>query len=205
LTVHLPVRRWPSWVIAFGMAGVLAFGLASCSTSHGAAQSTPRSSPIASEPPLGFRSQPSFLPTTSEPVDQVVSASTSHPQLAVQGIGVRVQLPSGEVLATVTGPRVPPFVAPPPPAVTATFEISMAGPIGTVPIRLSDFVITDQLGRSFHPTLVEHETPPPGTLSAGHTTTFQVTAVMPTGEGRIYWAPTHGSPIVGWDFIVEND
>jgi hypothetical protein len=200
LTVHPSIR----WAITFGMAGVLASGLASC-TSHKAPQSAAKSSPSTSEPPLGFRSQPSFLPTTSEPVDQIVTASTSRPQLAVQGAAVQVQLPSGEVLAAVTGPQVPPFVAPPPPAVTATFEVSMARPTGNVPIRLSDFIITDQLGRSFHPALVEHETPPPGTLSAGHSTTFQVTAVMPTGEGRIYWAPTHGSPIVGWDFIVEND
>lgn len=109
------------------------------------------------------------------------------------------------MLATVSGPHVPPFVAPPPPAVTATFDVSLSNASGDIPIQLSDFTITDQLGRTFHPTLVDSERPPPDTISDGHTTMFQVTAVMPTGEGRLYWSPTHGSPIAGWDFIVEND
>jgi hypothetical protein len=81
----------------------------------------------------------------------------------------------------------------------------MAQPTGSVPISLADFTITDQLGRSFHPSLIEDEAPLPRTLPAGRTTTFKVTAVMPTGEGRIYWSPIHGSPIAGWDFVVEND
>lgn len=81
----------------------------------------------------------------------------------------------------------------------------MAQPVGDIPISLADFTITDQLGRSFHPSLVEHEDPPPAMLPAGRTTTFEVTAVMPTGAGRIWWSPTHGSRTAGWDFVVEND
>lgn len=149
---------------------------------------------------------PAFLPTTATPVDRVVRASRTHPQLAVQGIAVRVDLPSGHVLATVSGPKVPPFVAPPPPQVTATFDITLARATGAVPVRLGDFSITDQLGRTFHPSLVGHEKSPPTKLSAGHSTTFQVTAVMPTGEGRLHWTPTPTTrPLVSWDFIVEND
>ena len=158
-----------------------------------------------SEPALGFRSQPSFLPTSQAPVDQVVTASTGHPQLAVQGIGVRADLPSGTALATVTGPKVPPFVAPPPETVTATFDVTLTHVTGTIPIRLSDFTITDQLGRTFKPSLVQGETPPPSTAAHGGTVEFQVNAVMPTGEGRLYWSPTGKTPLVGWDFIVEND
>jgi len=135
----------------------------------------------------------------------VVTASPGHAQLAVQGIGVQVDLPSGHVLATVTGPKVPPFVSPPPPQVTATFEIVLTHVSGTIPVRLSDITITDQLGRNFHPTLVSHEAPPPSTLTQGHMLNLEVTAVMPTGEGRLYWAPTQGAPMVGWDFVVEND
>jgi hypothetical protein len=190
--------------LALGTTLVLLSCVASCS-SNSEPQGTPKAAATTSEPPLGFRSQPSFLPPTSEPVDRVVTASLAHPQLAVQGVGVQVQLPTGHVLVTVTGPHVPPFVTPPPPAVTATFDVSMARPAGNIPISVADFTITDQLGRSFHPSLVQHEAPLPGTLAAGRTTTFKVTAVMPTGEGRILWSPTHGHPIVGWDFIVEND
>jgi len=116
-----------------------------------------------------------------------------------------VDLADGEVLATVSGPQVPPFVTPPPPAVTAVFTVSLAQVSGTVPLRLADFTITDQLGRTFRPTLVTGESAPPATAPVETTLTFRLTAVMPTGEGRLHWSPTGGSPIVSWDFIVEND
>jgi hypothetical protein len=159
----------------------------------------------SSEPPLGYRSAPAFLPSTTAPVDRVVTATRSSPALAVQGIGVRVKLPAGQTLATVTGPTVPPFVTPPPPAVTATFTVTLAHGVGAVPVRLRDFTITDQLGRTFRPTLITHEKPPPAVLTSGRSATFRVTAVMPTGEGRLHWAPAGEKPVVSWDFIVEND
>jgi hypothetical protein len=184
--------------IVLALVALLIAGLSACGGS-GKASSQP------SEPPLGFRSQPSFLPASPTPVDRVVTASTGHPQLAVQGIGVEIDLASGEGLATVTGPKVPPFVAPPPETVTATFDVSLTHVSGTIPIRLSDFTITDQLGRTFTPSLTQGETALPSTAAAGATVDFQVTAVMPTGEGRLYWTPTGKTPLVGWDFIVEND
>jgi hypothetical protein len=201
LAVRPTIRRGLSAALMFGTILILLTGLASCS-SHPESQAA--SSPT-SEPPLGFRSQPSFLPSTGAAVDRVVTASPTQPQLAVQGVAVQVHSPTGHVLATVTGPHVPPFVAPPPDTVAATFDVSMAEPGGDIPIRLSDFTITDQLGRSLHPSLLEHEAAPPSALTPGRTTTFQITAVLPTGEGRIYWSPAPGRPIVGWDFIVEND
>lgn len=155
------------------------------------------------QPPLGYRSLPTFLPHTNAPVDQIVTASLGHPQLATQGVGVRVNLPDGHVLATVTGPKVPPFVAPPPPVVTTTFTITLAKASGSVPIRLSDFSVTDQLGRTYHLALIAGEAPP--SSSAHGSVAFHLTAVMPTGEGRLHWAPTGGAPVVSWDFIVEND
>ncbi|HWF41438.1 MAG TPA: hypothetical protein VN683_05100 [Acidothermaceae bacterium] len=158
----------------------------------------------SSQASLGFRARPSFLPTAA-PVDQVVTASPGHSQLAAQGVAVQVDMPSGQVLATITGPHVPPFVAPPPEQVTAVFDVSLKHVTGSVPVRLDDFTITDQLGRTFHPTLVRGETPPPSTLTDGRDLDLQVTAVMPIGEGRLYWAPTQSTPFVGWDFIVEND
>jgi hypothetical protein len=184
--------------IVIALCALMIAALTACGTSH-------KTSSQTSEPPLGFRSPPSFLPTSPAPVDRVVTASPGHPQLAVQGIGVEVALSSGVGLATVTGPQVPPFVAPPPPNVTATFDISLTHVTGTIPIRLTDFTITDQLGRTFEPTLVVGETPPPSTAAAGATVDFQLNAVMPTGEGRLYWSPTGSTPLVGWDFIVEND
>ena len=189
-------------VVAAAVAAVLGAVLSGC-TSHPAGHGA--SSAASSQPPLGYRALPTFLPTSAAPVDRVVTASAGHPQLAEQGVAVQVDLPAGHVLATISGPHVPPFVTPPPPAVTATFDVSLADARGQVPIQLSDFTITDQLGRTFHPTLATREPAPAPTVAAGHTATFRLTAVMPTGEGRIYWSPTHASPLVGWDFIVEND
>jgi hypothetical protein len=189
-------RRWRS-ALAAGLCLVMSVALASCS-------SAAKSHDQTSQAPLGFRSLPSFLPTAA-PVDQVMTASPGHPQLAVQGVAVQVEMPSGQVLATITGPHVPPFVAPPPEQVTAVFDVSLKHVTGSIPVRLDDFTITDQLGRTFHPTLVRGETPPPPTLTDGRDLDLQVTAVMPTGEGRLHWAPTQNTPFVGWDFIVEND
>jgi len=155
--------------------------------------------------PLGFRTLPAYLPTSTAPVDQIVTASASHPQLATQGVAVQVDLPGGRVQATATGPQVPPFVAPPPPAVTAVFTLSLTQASGTVSVRLADFTITDQLGRTFQPALVTGEPALPATAPAGTVLTFHLTAVMPTGEGRLHWSPDAASPVVSWDFIVEND
>jgi hypothetical protein len=163
------------------------------------------SSHAAAHPQLGFGTLPPYLPKNTAPVDRIVTASPGRPQLAVQGVSLQVDLPEGRVLATVTGPQVPPFVAPPPPEVTATFNISLAHASGTVPVRLTDFTITDQLGRTFEPTLVTGEAAPPPSVRPGPTVSFQVTAVMPTGDGRLHWSPTGSPPIASWDFIVEND
>ena len=89
--------------IVIALCSLMIVGITACSSSTKASSQT-------SQPPLGFRSAPSFLPSSEAPVDRVVTASPGHPQLAVQGIGVEVSLPSGLGLATVTGPRVPPFV-----------------------------------------------------------------------------------------------
>jgi hypothetical protein len=120
-------------------------------------------------------------------------------------VAVKVDLRAGRVVALVTGPTVPPFVAPPPPAVTATFTVSLTHASGIVPVRPSDFTITDQLGRTFEPTLVIGEKAPPATVPDGSSVEFQLTAVVPTGEGRMHWSPTGDQAIVSWDFIVEND
>lgn len=156
-------------------------------------------------PALGFGTLPAFLPRDTVPVDRVVTASATRPQLATQGVAVEVDLAAGRVLATVTGPQVPPFVTPPPPAVTATFTISLARASGTVPVRPSDFTVTDQLGRTFTPTLVTGEPAPPATVASGSAVNFELTAVLPVGEGEVHWAPAGGAPVVSWDFIVEDD
>ncbi|MCU4185475.1 hypothetical protein K6U06_13965 [Acidiferrimicrobium sp. IK] len=179
----------PSLVASVAAAVALAAAAAGCGTATHSA----------------YGGLPSFLPRTTVPVDRVVTADTAHPQLAVQGVGVDVDLPGGRTLATAAGPAVPPFVAPPPPAVTATFTVTLARTAGTVPIRIGDFSLSDQLGRLVHPSLVAGESAPPAVAPVGSTVSFQITAVLPTGEGTLHWAPAGGQPVVTWDFVVEND
>jgi len=149
---------------------------------------------------------PKFLPESKVPMERVVDASARKPHLAVQGNTVSVTLDAGHVLATVAGPAVPPFRAPPPPAVTATFTVSLACASGTVPIALDDFTIRDGVGRLVHPQLVTGEAMPPKTLRSGGHVAFRLTAVLPSGEGLMQWAPNNARrPLVSWDFVVEND
>ena len=154
--------------------------------------------------PAAYGGLPAFLPKVTVPVDRVVTASAAHPQLAVQGVAVDVDLPSGRVRADVVGPRVPPFVAPPPPAVTATFTVTMGDVSGSVPVRVDDFTIVDQNGRVVHPLLVTGEAPPPAVAPPGGTLSLALDAVLPVGEGTLRWAPG-GTLVATWDFVVEND
>ena len=149
---------------------------------------------------------PKYLRTVPDSADQIVTASPGSPQLSVQGEAVDVRLASGaQTLATASGPVVPPFVAPPPPTVTATFTVTLAKVDGSVPIRLRDFTVRDQEAGLIHPQYVVGETTPPSTASPSGSTTFTVTAVLPTGEGVLQWAPGGGAVLVAWDFTVEDD
>jgi hypothetical protein len=149
---------------------------------------------------------PSYLRTVPNSADATVTASPGAPKLSVQGEPVSIELASGaSALATASGPVVPPFVAPPPPTVTATFTVTVAKVEGSVPIRLQDFTLRDQEAGLIHPQYVRGEVTPPSTAKPSGLTTFQVTAVLPTGEGILQWAPGGGKVLVAWDFTVEDD
>jgi hypothetical protein len=45
----------------------------------------------------------------------------------------------------------------------------------------------------------------PARVPKGQTITVTVKGVLPTGNGRLRWAPDGGKPIVSWDFDVEID
>ena len=51
---------------------------------------------------------PSWLPKASVPVGRVVTASATHPWLAIEGDSVMVKLTHGSSLVTVVGPAVTP-------------------------------------------------------------------------------------------------
>ena len=47
--------------------------------------------------------------------------------------------------------------------------------------------------------------PLPRRLRAGRNVALTLTDVLPTGNGRLSWAPAGARPIVSWDFAVEID
>ena len=146
---------------------------------------------------------PSWLPTSTLPTNRVLDASPAHPQLAIEGDVIKVTLPSGATVATMTGPQTPPFVAPPPPYTTATLTITLKDSTGTVPLRSSDFALIDGNGKVYRPTsFVGGSTVVP--VTSGSAVAVKISEFMAIGSGSIRWAPA-GRPVVTWEFTVEND
>jgi hypothetical protein len=153
-----------------------------------------------------YGSLPSFLPKASFQPDGVLNASAARPALAAEGDGVRVQLPTGSVLMTVTGPEVPgeglPYQTD---ATTCTWTITMSAASTSVPIVVGDFSTIDHLGQVYRPGLVPGQPVPPATVAPGQTLTFELRTVMAVGEGLMRWAPGRSKILASWDFEVETD
>jgi len=141
---------------------------------------------------------PAWLPKPAVPVGRTVEASAAHPWLAVEGDTVSVDLARGRVLATAVGPAVPEEGRFPVPATSpCTFTVTLAAASGVVPLRSTAFTILDELGHLHHPRVTAE--------ASGRTVVLTLKDVLPTGNGRLRWAPDGAAPIVSWDFDVEID
>jgi hypothetical protein len=151
---------------------------------------------------------PSWLGSPKVPVGRVVTATTTHPWLAVQGDTVRVQLPKARLLATVVGPAVPEEGNVPVPETSpCTFTVTLTSASAPIPIRPIQFAAIDERG-TLHTLKVQSVDggPPPSQVTPGTTVRLKMSAVLPTGEGRLTWTPLKGGrPPVQWDFDVEID
>jgi hypothetical protein len=146
---------------------------------------------------------PRWLPQSSPATNKVLVASPAHPQLGIEGDVITVTLPTGTTRATMAGPQVPPFVAPPPPYTMCTFTIALRGTSGDVPLRARDFAIIDGNGTGYFPaTFVGGQRSV--TVASGDAASVRVREFMAIGSGSIRWAPA-GHPVVTWEFTVEND
>jgi hypothetical protein len=165
------------------------------------------SQPGATAGTAGYGSLPSWLPKASVPVGRVVTATTAHPWLAIEGDTVRAELRGGQALVTAVGPAVPEEGQfPVPPTTPCTFTVTFAHGAGTVPLRASDFTITDEFGGLHHPEVtLQGGGPVPAHLTPGRTVTLTMSEVLPTGNGSLHWAPTPRGSLVSWDFDVEID
>jgi hypothetical protein len=150
---------------------------------------------------------PAWLPQAAVPVGRTVEASAAHPWLAIEGDTVSVHLAHGRVMATTVGPAVPQEGAFPVPATTrCAFTVTLTAASGAVPVSPRAFTILDELGHLHDPRVTAAGGgSPPARVARGRTVTLTVTAVLPTGNGRLRWAPAGVTPIVSWDFDVEID
>jgi hypothetical protein len=150
---------------------------------------------------------PSWLPKATVPVGRILRASAAHPVLAIEGDAVTVGLSTGRATVTTVGPEVPEEGRFPVPATTpCRFDVSFAAGRGAVPLRSSAFTIVDELGHLHRPHItLRGGGPVPALLPQGRIVTLTMSAVLPTGGGRLRWAPQGGRPLVAWDFDVEID
>jgi hypothetical protein len=148
----------------------------------------------------------SYLPRSSLRTDAAVASNAAHPALISEGDAVRVQLPHGSALVTVSGPEVPgeglPYQTD---ADTATWKVTMSHASGRVPVSAKDFATIDSFGAIYHPTYVAGQRQPAAMLRPGQTLHFELRVVMRVGEGMMRWAPVHRNLVASWDFVVEND
>ena len=165
-------------------------------------------SACGAKPPAepAYGSLPDFLPAASIQADSMLTGTAARPALTTEGDIVQVNLEGGgAVQATVTGPEVPgeglPYQGP---ATTCTWTVPLTGATADVPIDLADFSSIDHLGTIYHPSAVPGRPALPTVVRPGESLTFQMRAVMRTGEGLMRWAPAN-SVLASWDFEVEND
>jgi hypothetical protein len=146
---------------------------------------------------------PSWLPQASTATNKVLVASPAHPQLGIGGDVIKVTLLTGTTWATMTGPQVPAFVAPPPTYTTCTLTIALRRTSGDVPLRAEDFAIIDGNGSRYFPTTFVGGQRTV-TIASGGAVSVRLREFMAIGSGSIRWAPA-GHPVVTWEFTVEND
>jgi hypothetical protein len=150
---------------------------------------------------------PAWLGRAKVPVGRVVTATPAHRWLAVQGDTVRVKLPGAQLLATVVGPAVPQEGHFPVPRTSpCTFTVTLAGATAPLAITPAQFAAIDEQGRIHKLKVTTQDGQrPPTHVSPGKTVELKLHAVLPTGQGRIMWAPVSGRPLVQWDFDLEID
>lgn len=179
---------------------VCALALTGCTSTGGHPQA-------AGSSDAAYGTLPSYLPKSSITPDSVLTGTASRPALTVEGDAVDVVLAHQDrVRATVTGPVVPgeglPFQ---PEATTATFQVTFEAASTSIPLALEQFHAVDHLGAIYQLAPIPGQPGPPATVEPGQTVSFELRAMMVTGEGILQWAPDQQHPVATWDFVVEND
>jgi hypothetical protein len=187
-----PARRAVFVGVAVVLLGALSYGIYGLTATHGPDVANPAS----------------WLPKQQldHPVDQMLLGTVRSPALAVAGGLVDVRTSTFSAQAEINGPVVPGEGLPDQMAyTTCTWTFSIDHVVGRVPIALRDFDTINHLGTLFKLSLVPGQHALPSMLSTGQHLTFELRAVMPTGEGLLRWAPDGNNIVAKWDYQVEND
>lgn len=159
-----------------------------------------------------YGSLPSWLPTSTVPVGRVVTASSTHPAVGIEGDTMRVDLPAGRVTVTAVGPAVPEEGRFPIPASTrCTFTVTMTGATAPIAVRAGQWTSIDERNVLHRLRLAPPATGTaagpavPASVGPGRTVTFDLVADLPPGSGALMWSPTAGRTVGTWDFDVEID
>jgi hypothetical protein len=150
---------------------------------------------------------PSWLPKATMRVGRIVTATPAHPRLAIEGDTVAVDLPNGRLRMTAVGPDVPEEGRVPVPQTSpCRFTVTLSAVHGNVSLRSGAFSFVSERGRVHRARMaLRGGGRPPSRVVAGHPVTVSLSAVLPTGNGQLRWAPLGGRPVASWDFEVEID
>jgi hypothetical protein len=208
-----PGARW-AFLAAAVVALVVAAGLVWALNANG-------SSRLHSAQARSFGSLPSWLPKAvrdrkvQNTAPQTEVATPARPILQEeQGYTVLAELPSGSVNITAVGPEFPNYVTryaqrglwPAGKQVPSTFDVTLAGVKGTIPLSAGAFSIFNQDHQLVGATLVaKGGGPVPSKVKAGQTVTVIVRTETLEGQGALQWAPLGKKDLVGWIYQLELD
>jgi hypothetical protein len=140
-----------------------------------------------------------------KPVDSTLIGTYAYPAITVAGDEVRVRTRTFSALAVVTGPAVPgEGLSYQPSFITSTWTVHISDVKGYIPLSAKDFDSIDHLDREYQLHVPQGATMP-ASISTGQQATFQLRAVVPTGESLVRWAPNGNNIIAKWSNQVEND
>jgi hypothetical protein len=138
-------------------------------------------------------------------VDGTLLGTYASPAITVAGDDVRVKTPKFSAFAVVTGPAVPgEGLSYQPTYLTSTWTVHIWDVKGEIALSTKDFDSIDHAGTEYQLHVPEGSTMPMS-VSTGQQATFQLRAVVPTGESLVRWAPNGNNIIAKWDNQVEND
>ena len=153
-----------------------------------------------------YGSLPSFLPSNTVANNAPLTGRPDDPAITSEGDEVLATVGAAHVVAKVDGPVVPGEGFPnPADATTCTWRITVRATGGSLPLSTHDFNTLDHLGTIYAVSAVRGQPRIPSTVRPGHPASFELRAVMPTGEGVMRWSPNRRTILGEWDFTVEND